>query len=383
MEQQRDSQRDSQHNSISANVHKCISMYGPIELDPVVQKVVNTPEFQRLSQLKQLGLAYRVFPGATHTRAAHSIGVCFLAHTVASRLGADAKDLLCVDIAALCHDLGHGPLSHKFDAYMHDIGGRGWTHEEQSIVMLENVLKRLVGADAWQDAGLCPDVDLAANPDVQFIYDLIRGPASTSWRPSDKQWMLDLVSNARTGVDFDKIDYLLRDTVQTFATPAPFDLAKILRGCSKASDGSKIVYDLDAVSELLRMAKHRYFLYDQLYTHPKVVALSLHAIQGLHDVSDMPDYETLIQPDTFVYLTDDYVLQKLREGTDVLDAIDHDAVPELEEVSTSADRTGADAETYLVTDAESVRFRIHCGVRGIGDAFGALPAPKYKTFKRP
>jgi HD superfamily phosphohydrolase len=91
-------------------------------------QIINTPQFQRLRRLKQLGTTYYVFPGASHNRFEHSIGVCYLAGTLIERLRkthhsgdpsrnipADVlpleitdADVLAVKIAGLCHDLGHG-----------------------------------------------------------------------------------------------------------------------------------------------------------------------------------------------------------------------------------------------------------------------------------
>ncbi|XP_008412919.2 deoxynucleoside triphosphate triphosphohydrolase SAMHD1-like [Poecilia reticulata] len=97
-------------------------IHGNIELHPVLVKIIDTPQFQRLRNIKQLGGAYYVYPGASHNRFEHSIGVAHLAGELLQslkgnqlNLGIDKRDVLCVQIAGLCHDLGHGPFSHMLD----------------------------------------------------------------------------------------------------------------------------------------------------------------------------------------------------------------------------------------------------------------------------
>ncbi|WAR11710.1 SAMH1-like protein, partial [Mya arenaria] len=84
----------SQHKVVNDPIH------GHIKLHPLCVAIIDTPEFQRLRSIKQLGNGYFVYPGASHNRFEHSLG---------------NTDILCVEIAGLCHDLGHGPFSHLFD----------------------------------------------------------------------------------------------------------------------------------------------------------------------------------------------------------------------------------------------------------------------------
>ncbi|XP_029362988.1 deoxynucleoside triphosphate triphosphohydrolase SAMHD1-like [Echeneis naucrates] len=84
--------------------------------------MINTPQFNRLRNIEQIGRAYFVFPGACHNRFEHSIGVAHLAGEFAKvlkmkqpELHFTDQDILCVQIVGLCHDLGHEPFSHLFD----------------------------------------------------------------------------------------------------------------------------------------------------------------------------------------------------------------------------------------------------------------------------
>ena len=103
-------------------------IYDPIhkymEFEPILLKIIDTPEFQRLKNIKQLGVCYYVFSGASHNRFEHSLGVSHLANILMNNLKNKQPELkitdrqiLLVKIAGLVHDLGHSCFSHFFDNY--------------------------------------------------------------------------------------------------------------------------------------------------------------------------------------------------------------------------------------------------------------------------
>ena len=128
-------------------------------------------------------------------------------------------DLLCVTVAGLCHDLGHGPFSHVFDnVFMnHRIRERQerlgrpfkeWRHEDASVEMLRYILS---------DNNLnLSEYGLSA-VDLTFIEEIIRGTKEKDriGRPREKFYLYDIVNNNRSGLDVDKIDYFLRDIRHT------------------------------------------------------------------------------------------------------------------------------------------------------------------------
>lgn len=194
-------------------------IHSNIKLGGICLKIVDTPEFQRMHYLKQLGTADFVFRCATHTRFEHSLGVSYLAEKMCnvlksnqSILGITDNDVLCVKVAALCHDLGHGPFSHVFDGvfiknmYPNGIDQKGkkWRHEDGSVMMFHHLLK--TNNITVTDYGLS-DIDLV------FICEIIGGvpePARRG-RPPSKFFLYDIVNNMRSGLDVDKLDYFQRD----------------------------------------------------------------------------------------------------------------------------------------------------------------------------
>jgi len=102
-------------------------VHGSIPLTDAEVAVLDSPEFQRLRAVKQLGFAEFSYPGATHNRYIHSIGVCHLAGLAFDQIfqkfnfsSADAKNRLrqCFRLGAMLHDIGHGPLSHTTEEVM-------------------------------------------------------------------------------------------------------------------------------------------------------------------------------------------------------------------------------------------------------------------------
>jgi len=187
-----------------------------MEFHPSLVALMDTPQFQRLRGLKQLGASHLVFPGATHTRFDHSLGVAHLGMTFVKQLkarqpelGIDDVDVLCVGIAGLCHDLGHGPFSHLFDGTFLS-KNKEWTHERGSALMFRYML---------EDNKIDLKRDFEFNDlDLVFIEELILGkkiPGGVNARKGrghEKQFLYDIINNERSGFDVDKLDYLLRDT---------------------------------------------------------------------------------------------------------------------------------------------------------------------------
>ncbi|XP_050956475.1 deoxynucleoside triphosphate triphosphohydrolase SAMHD1-like, partial [Labeo rohita] len=151
-------------------------IHGQIELHPLLVKMIDTPQFQRLRFIKQLGTKYLVYPGATHTRFEHSLGVAYLAgcllktlHENQPELNITKQDFLCVQIAALCHDMGHGPFSHLFDAmFIPEVQpDKHWEHEKASVDMF-HCMKSKNGLDKEMEF-----YGLNLPEDITFIEELI------------------------------------------------------------------------------------------------------------------------------------------------------------------------------------------------------------------
>ena len=138
------------------------AVHGFIRLTPMAIKIIDTPEFQRLRDIKQLGMCHYVFPTAIHSRFEHSIGVYHLAGALLNNLkqrysslefdvpglGKQRLSNLLIElikVAGLCHDIGHGPGSHVFDdLIMKESTHPNKTHEVRSGLIIEKILTVVV-----------------------------------------------------------------------------------------------------------------------------------------------------------------------------------------------------------------------------------------------
>uniref|UniRef100_F7CIF8 Deoxynucleoside triphosphate triphosphohydrolase SAMHD1 n=1 Tax=Monodelphis domestica TaxID=13616 RepID=F7CIF8_MONDO len=198
-------------------------IHGHIELHPLLIRIIDTPQFQRLRYIKQLGGSYYVFPGASHNRFEHSLGVGYLAGYLVRTLQEKQpelqitnRDMLCVQIAGLCHDLGHGPFSHMFDGRFIPLARPelNWRHETASVKMFEHLVNANGIEAVMRNYGLVPEEDIC------FIKEQIEGSLDSTeeqsaWlkkgRPQEKNFLYEIVANKRNGIDVDKWDYFARD----------------------------------------------------------------------------------------------------------------------------------------------------------------------------
>ncbi len=112
------------------------SIHGDVFLTKTEVRLIDTPEFQRLRRIKQLGMSYLVYPGANHTRFEHSIGALHLAGRLCDKLNISEEEKKLVRFAALLHDIGHGPLSHTSEELLERYLGQ--SHEEITTEIIKS-----------------------------------------------------------------------------------------------------------------------------------------------------------------------------------------------------------------------------------------------------
>ena len=227
-------------------------LWNNIRLDAEALAVLDTPAFQRLRYVRQLGHAFLVYPGATHTRFEHALGAYHLARRAIAQLaesGAapDAATARTLRLAALLHDVGHYPFSHAL--------------EEAGLPSHEILAERHLGSGelgvVLSDAGVSPAA----------LLPLIQG---TSDHP-----LAGLISG---GLDVDKLDYLSRDALMCGVPYGVIDVERLLASLTvqPTADGRRLLAlhekGLTALESLLFA---RYQMYRNVYWHHAVRAATV------------------------------------------------------------------------------------------------------------
>ncbi|MCE9543966.1 MAG: HD domain-containing protein [Planctomycetia bacterium] len=235
-------------------VHNIIPFVGD-ECDKLLLRLINTKEFQRLRRIKQLGLSQLVFPGADHSRFAHSIGVMHLARRMLDRvslLGPDRvnqQQRAIVLAAALLHDIGHGPFSHAFEKITGD------RHEKRTL--------EIITTEGTEVNSVLTDFDpeLPSHLKVFFDEDLeedVRGGAVVP------PHLTQIVSSQ---LDADRFDYLLRDSYATGAEYGRFDVEWMLQHIDVDGNKGRFFLHGKALLAAETYVFARYHMYRSVYYH--------------------------------------------------------------------------------------------------------------------
>jgi len=230
-------------------IHGIVSLDTADPGDRLIWALVQTPEFQRLRRIRQLGLTNLVYQGAEHTRFAHSIGVMHLTGRILDQLAKTAvitpEERLATRVTALLHDTGHGPFSHVSEMVL-KVSHEDWT--QRIILDPETAVNRLLAAH---------DPDLPAQVAAIFAHEY------------PKRFLGRVIAGQ---VDADRLDYLLRDSTMTGVKYGVFDLERLILGLEVHRDA-----ELDTVlvgvkgfhpTEAYLLA--RYHMYRQVYFHKTV-----------------------------------------------------------------------------------------------------------------
>lgn len=218
--------------------------------DQVILDLLKTKEFQRMRRIKQLGPTAYIFPGATHTRFEHNLGVYELTRRICNIFAKkypsqrpgdglwDDNNRLLVECAGLLHDIGHGPYSHTFEHLF------GTNHEKigQKIITDSSTeINQVLRTVSPNFPELVASVIAKTYPNPQVV---------------------KMISSQ---ADADRMDYLMRDAYFTGVTYGKFDLSRVLQEIRPYSRG--ICFTMSGMHAVEDYIVSRYQMYQQVYFH--------------------------------------------------------------------------------------------------------------------
>lgn len=240
-------------------------IYGLIKINPIESEIINSTLFQRLRNIKQLGMTFYVYPTATHNRFSHSIGVMYLADKIFSSLEIKYNDeiksfgspiLKNLRMAGLLHDIGHFPFSHSLEFTKEDQLSTKFPkyiskgHEKLTTFLIKN---------SYINDILQKDKEY----DVKNICALIKGKSTDN-----------LVINKLINweLDADRLDYLLRDSYFTGVRFGVIDYNYLIENLEiKNGSFPFLVINEKAARSIENILISRYSLYDRVYHHQVIL----------------------------------------------------------------------------------------------------------------
>jgi len=257
-----------------------------IRLTNTERKIIDTPVFQRLRRIKQLSGAHLTYPGAQHTRFEHSLGVMHIASMAGTSLeskGITTKDDVSnLRLAALLHDIGHGPFSHLFEEVLQRKNKK--THEQ---IGKQIILNTEIG-DIISENGF----------DKKLIQNLAMGEGKL-------QFMNEIVSGALSA---DMMDYLLRDGYFTGAEHAKIDHSRITYSLDVYK--KKLALDHSALVNFETMMISRFQMFKAVYFHKTVRAGEVMLLESMTLADDELGLTSLTLDD-YVKQTDESIMALL------------------------------------------------------------------------
>jgi len=261
-------------------------VHGYVYITKVEKEIIDSFPVQRLRRLRQLAGTEYVYPGANHTRFEHSIGVMYLAGLLAENpylsqhLSEDEAQT--IRIAALLHDVGHGPFSHIFEHLLEKFLQK--THEDINVwVIQDSELKEVISG-------------LGYNPtEVAKL--------SVGWLNKPRKVFMDQI--IRSAVDADKLDFVVRDTYHTGAEYGYVDIFRLIQTLDVLDEN--LAVDLGALSALESFMLARVESFKSIYFHRVARSAQIMTAMAMEEAKDelgLIDFRT---PEEYLAL-DDYTV---------------------------------------------------------------------------
>jgi uncharacterized protein len=291
--------------------------------DPLVLQLINEPSYQRLRRIKQMAMAYLVYPGAVHTRFQHSLGAYHLMCNAIEELRQKGIEITgpeeqAAKIAILLHDVGHGPYSHALEATLVNVN-----HEAISILIMEHLNEKYNGA-----LSLALQIFLDKHP---------------------KKFLHQLVSSQ---LDVDRLDYLARDSFFTGVSEGVISYDRIIKMLNVHND--ELLIEEKGVLSVEKYLIARRLMYWQVYLHKTVLSSEKLLVKILQRAKELYKKGEVLfaSPALQFFLENTFTLNDFKNNKACLQNFilldDYDLLSAIKVWTTSTDKILADLSAKLI-----------------------------------
>ena len=274
------------------------AIHGQFRIDGVREELLKTPEMNKLSHIKQLGLAHLVFPGAHHTRFEHSLGVSHIAGLMAESISLNEHEKSTVQVAGMLHDVGHGPYSHTLEHILHERGGLDHMSITEGIILGKYDVLRNDEGKYFSNRRSIPEILESFDIEPKEVAGLIRGPDAGGTERNLLEWVEgkqnfvyqdDTLSHLIHGpVDCDQMDYLLRDSHFTGVKHGIIDHHRLIECLER--HGGDVAVEEGGLPALEGMMMARGLMYSAVYFHRVTRITEIMLSRAVErSVDDLPD----------------------------------------------------------------------------------------------
>jgi uncharacterized protein len=264
-------------------------VHGYVKITEVERELIDSPFIQRLRRIHQLAGAYLAYPGAVHTRFEHVIGTMHVAgqitQSLAQSFNLDSDQAQEVRLAALLHDVGHGPFSHTYEEVL----------AEKTDITHEDISQRIVSKTSVGD--------------ILEKHGFSRKKLSTfavGKRHTKPPFMNEIIAGSLSA---DIMDYLLRDSYFTGVEYGKVDVQRVIDSLQVAE--GHLYIDDAAVYAFEALLLARYEMFKAVYFHRTVRAAELMLVHAMKLADDALGLTDLSDIEKYLELTDEIVLHRL------------------------------------------------------------------------
>lgn len=267
-------------------------IHGNIKLTGPSIDLLETPEVQRLYNVKQLGFAHLVFPGAHHTRFEHSLGAYAMAEQVTDILQLPSRERELITCAALLHDIGHGPFSHTLESILLEKIGVDHIDLTKKLILGEY---EIVNAKEKQfiHAPSVPQILSRHEINERELISIIQG------KTYKKAYLSQLLNST---IDVDQLDYLIRDAYYTGVAYGMIDVQRLLQ--TLVIHAGNLMIQRKGISSVENILMARALMYSSVYFHKTVRIAELMLSKALEECSEA-------EPFNFFRMTDAEIMSAL------------------------------------------------------------------------